>query len=75
MPNAPDKFGEEFQFAGNRNWKPHELCMGVVKEVQQGDMIVMSVNESDLPPHLVGSVRLGHVTLSELAPRLRSGLT
>ena len=74
VPNAPEKIGKDYQCVGNRPWKPHELCMGVVMEVQQGDMIVMSVSESDLPPHLVGSVRLGHVTLSELAPRLRSVL-
>ena len=56
---------------GARAWKPHEMCMGLVKEVQQGDMIVMTLDESQLPPHLVGTVRLGHVTLNDLSARCR----
>ena len=49
--------------------------MGLVLDVQQGDMIVMSLDEKDLPPHLSGNVRLGHVTLGELTPRCRSVVT
>lgn len=53
-------------------WKPHELCVCLVSEVQQGDMLVMSLNEAELPPALQGRVKLGHSVVSELAPAVRS---